>query len=266
MIPQHPLEEWEGPFRTSVGACFVGERVVFRGLDLHHDLGEVSWMDLYVFGITGRRYGETELKVLNALWTYTSYPDARIWNNRVAALAGTTRSTGNLAMSAALAISEAAIFGRQIDLRAIEFLHRARTLVEQGESLSAIVTQELRQRRSLAGYGRPITGEDERLVPLRAYLRKIEFPAGPGQQLAEEIDGILQQNRWRLKMNYGGLAAGVAMDLGFSPRQFYAFAFPAFLAGMQPCYAEALIKPAGGIMPARCSGLTYNGPPQRDWP
>ncbi|MBL8446377.1 MAG: hypothetical protein JNJ44_03075 [Zoogloeaceae bacterium] len=266
MKPCHPLEDWEGPFRTAVGACFGGERVVFRGKDLHRELGEASWMELYVFGITGRRYGERELKVFNALWTYTSYPDSRIWNNRVAALAGTTRSTGNLAMSAALAISEAAIFGRQIDLRAIEFLQRTQKMLDQGEDLAEIVAQELRCRRSLAGYGRPFTADDERLAPLRAHLAQIGFPLGPGQRLAVEIDDVLQRNRWRLKMNYGGLAAALATDLGLSPAEFYSFAFPAFLAGMQPCYAEALEKPAGGIMPTRCAGLAYNGPPPRRWP
>ena len=44
---------------------------------------------------------------MHALWVNTSYPDARIWNNRVAALAGSARSTGNLGVSAALAVSEA---------------------------------------------------------------------------------------------------------------------------------------------------------------
>ena len=114
------LRENVGKVQSRVGGCFMGSHVVFRGKDLHAELGDASWLDLYLFGITGRRFSSAQLRLLEAMWVYTSYPDARIWNNRVAALAGSARSTGNLAISAALAASEAAIFGRGIDLRASE--------------------------------------------------------------------------------------------------------------------------------------------------
>ncbi len=109
------LRENVGKVRSRVGGCFMGSHVVFRGKDLHAELGDASWLDLYLFGITGRRFSSAQLRLLEAVWVYTSYPDARIWNNRVAALAGSARSTGNLAISAALAASEAAIFGRGIE-------------------------------------------------------------------------------------------------------------------------------------------------------
>lgn len=266
MDGRHPLEDYEGPLRTRVGACFPGERAVYRGQDLHADLGQVDWLDLYVFGATGRRYGPDQLKVLNALWSFTSYPDTRIWNNRVAALAGTARSTGSLGMSAALAVSEAAIFGRQIDYRAIEFLQRARRRVEHGEDLAHVVEEELHLRRSLAGYGRPVASGDERMAPTRKLLEEVGMADGPALRLAAEIETILQTGRWRLKMNYAGLVAAIATELGMTPSQYYAFAYPAFLAGMQPCYEEAREKPAGAIMPMRCSAVIYNGAPSRSWP
>ncbi len=112
MTPISPLEQHAGVLRSRMGGAFVGERAVFRGRDLHADLADMDWLALYVFGITGQRYTPAQLKVLHAIWVYTSYPDARIWNNRVAALAGSARSNGNLGMSAALAVSEAHIYGR----------------------------------------------------------------------------------------------------------------------------------------------------------
>src|SRR5574337_1135164 len=93
--------------------------------------------------------------------TFNSYPDTRIWNNRVAALAGSSRSTGNLALSAGQAISEAAIFGRQIDYRALEFLVRARATKERGDDLEAVVSADLQRYRSIAGFGRPMTARSE---------------------------------------------------------------------------------------------------------
>jgi hypothetical protein len=90
------LEQHVGRLITSAGAFFPGERAVFRGHDLHASLKHLDWLELYLFGITGRRFSPQQMKVLHAMWTYTSYPDARLWNNRVAALAGTARSSGNL--------------------------------------------------------------------------------------------------------------------------------------------------------------------------
>ena len=88
------------PLPTRMGQAFVGQRAVFRGHDLHADLKDMDWVELYVFGLTGRRFEPAQVRMLHALWVHTSYPDPRIWNNRVAALAGSARSTGNLGIAA----------------------------------------------------------------------------------------------------------------------------------------------------------------------
>ena len=116
------LDQHVGKLTTSMGAFFPGERVVYRGQDLHSDLKDMDWMELYLFGITGLRFSKQQMKVFHALWTYSSYPDARLWNNRVAALAGTARSTGTLSISAGLAVSEAKLYGWAAVLRSSEFL------------------------------------------------------------------------------------------------------------------------------------------------
>ena len=111
MSHPHPLQAHVGVLRTRVGGAFPGSRAVFRGHDLHQDptVRNLTWVELCAFGITGRRITRDQARVIETMWVWTSYPDARIWNNRVAALAGTTRSTPNLAISAAQAVSEATI-------------------------------------------------------------------------------------------------------------------------------------------------------------
>jgi hypothetical protein len=66
-------------------------------------------------------------------------------------------------------------------------------------------------------------------------------------------------------MNYGGLVAGLAADLGLSPREYYLFLHPAFLAGMVPCYIEASERPEGTLFPLPCDGVAYLGAPKRAW-
>lgn len=259
------LEQSAGRLVTRAGACFPGERAVFRGLDLHAALKDLDWLELYLFGITGRRFTPAQMKVLQAIWSYTSYPDARIWNNRVAALAGTARSTGNLGIAAALAVSEAQVYGRGIDLRAIEFLHRAKAQADAGADLAEWVGAVLECERSIAGYGRPIASGDERIAPMMALVREQGLDGGPYLGLAFEVERILLAGRWRLRLNYGALAAALCADFGLSPREYYFFGIPAFLAGMPPCYLEAAEKPPGLLFPLPCRVMLYEGVSRRRW-
>ncbi|HEU0283227.1 MAG TPA: hypothetical protein VFQ99_05545 [Gallionella sp.] len=259
------LEEYVGHLATRMGAIFPGKRAVFRGHDLHASLKDMDWLELYLFGITGRRFTPQQMIVLQAIWSYTSYPDARIWNNRVAALAGTARSTGNLGIAAALAVSEAQIYGRGIDRRAIDFLLRARASVDAGECLGELVRTVLKKERSIAGYGRPIASGDERIAPMMALVREHGLDGGDYLKLAFEVEKILLAGRWHLHINYGALVAALAADFGLSPQEYYLFMIPAFLAGMPPCYLEAAKKPAGQLFPLPCRIMLYEGVSRRSW-
>lgn len=263
----HPLESWTGPLRSAVGGCFPGERAVFRGHDLHADLRHADWLDLYLFGITGRRHAPAQLKLLHAIWVNTSYPDARLWNNRVAALAGSARSTGVLGLSAALAVSEAAIFGRQIDLAIADFLVRARAAQKAGRELAEVVAEELRKERGIGGYGRPVakSAADERNAVVLDIARGLELAGGEHVRLAFAIEEILLAGRWRMRMNYAALAAALALDLGLSPEEYYYYLFPAFLAGMPPCLIEAGRRPEQATFPLPCRAIRYAGPQRRSW-
>lgn len=259
------LQENVGRVLSQMGAFFPGSHVIFRGQDLHADLKDMAWVELFVFGITGRRFSKEQLHLLQAVWTTTSYPDVRIWNNRVAALAGTARSTGNLGVSAALAVSEASIYGRGIDIRALDFLIRARRHADAGQDLAAFVQDELRRERSIAGYGRPLVSRDERIDHLLALARELGLADGPFLALAHAVRDVLRNGRWRQEMNYAGLAAALAADMGFSPREYYLYGFPAFLAGMLPCFIEAAERPEAALFPLPCSHLRYEGAPSRSW-
>lgn len=267
MNTEKNLESWEGPLRSVVGGCFPGERAVFRGHDLHTDLRDASWLDLYLFGVTGRRHSPAQIRLLYAMWVNTSYPDARLWNNRVAALAGSARSTGILGISAAIATSEAAIYGRQVDIAIADFLIRAKAAVHAGRALADVVAEELQVNRGIGGYGRPVakSAADERNAVVLALAEREGLADGEYVRLAFAIEEILLAGRWRMRMNYAALAAALVMDMGMSPREYYFYLLPSFLAGMPPCYIEATTRPPQATFPLRCTSVRHEGPPRRVW-
>lgn len=259
------LKAHMGRIKSRMGRFFPGERVVFRGKNLHRDLKGIDWVELYLFGITGRRFTPEQVKLLHMVWVHTSYPDARIWNNRIVALAGSARSSSTLAVSAGLAVSEAQIYGRGPGFEIISFLTDTHKRMQAGASLADCVKSQMEAYGRIAGYGRPIINGDERIVPTMAAARELGLDKGPHLALIFALEKHLADAGKPLKMNYAAIAAAFGADLGLSPREHVEFMFPAFLAGMPPCYIEASENPEGSLFPVPCDGILYTGVDKRPW-
>lgn len=267
MTGPHHLLNTETCWTTDLGAWFPEQgRVAFRGKDLLRDLKDLPWMGLLLFGITGNIPSAAQARLFEGIWTIcTSYPEPRLWNNRVGALAGTTRSTAALGIAAATAISEASVYGRRPDIRAIDLLYRLRPQLEQGADLSELLEAELAKYRVIPGYGRPITSQDERIEPLMSLAKTLGFAEGYYVKLVFAIEDTLRHNRRRTRMNIAALAAALAADQGLSPRQYYHYLILSFSAGISACYVDAFSKPEGSFFPLRCERVIYTGHPQREW-
>lgn len=259
------LRHHAGRLRTQVGAAFPGSHAVFRGHDLHRELRHLDWVELYAYGVTGRRLTPAQAEMVQALWTHTSYPDARLWNNRVAALAGSTRSSATLGMVAGMAVSEATVYGGQAALLSMTFLQSALVRVQAGELLSDVVWAET-QRCHIYGYGRPINSTDERLPWIMALAQRLGLHDGAHLKLAFEVEQVLLTRYPQLRMNYTALHAALVADMGLSLREYQLLRVPVFIAGMAPCLAEAAGKPEGVLFATPCSGVAYAGVAPRPWP
>ena len=128
--PEHLLE-CEDNWITELGLSFPDQgRAVFRGKDLLNDLCDLPWMGLLLYGITGRILSPNQIELFEGIWVLSSsYPDPRLWNNRVASLAGTARSTASLGVGAAIAVSEASIYGGRPVIRSVDFIKRLKAKV-----------------------------------------------------------------------------------------------------------------------------------------
>ena len=141
------LVKTENRWVTDLGESFPYEqRVVYRGKDLFKDLSDLRWLGLIMYGVTGRVFSNNQLRLIESLWVLTaSYPDPRLWNNRVAALAATVRSTNSLGVVGASAVSESTLYGHRASIRAIDFFKRMRKKLDAGADLSKEVIRELKK-------------------------------------------------------------------------------------------------------------------------
>ncbi len=259
-----PLLSSEDNWIARMGLSFPGSHVIFRGKDLHKDLGDLDWMELYLYGITGKRYQPEQLRIFNAIFTFTSYPDPRIWNNRVAALGGTAKSTVGLSTAAAIAVSEAKQYGGLPAVKTIELLIKVNKLKKQ-KPLPDVVSDMLDRKVAFFGYGRPIIRHDERVQWFHKLVSEYGFDKGEHYQLAFDIEKELQRHRRGVQMNIAILYAGVAADFGMSPIEYQAYGSLCFVAGMVPCYMDARSRKSGTFLPMRCERINYRGPARREW-
>lgn len=260
-------EEYEariGHLQSIMGGFHPGKGVNVRGLSLHSYWRDRRWFDLYLFALTGKHYEPAEVEFLETVWTYTSYPDPRIWNNRIAALAGSSHAPVALALGAATAASDAGIYGIRATIAAYDFL--AANAGAEDDALLAAIEEELRVKRRLGGYGRPIVAEDERIGPLMQRAAALGIPSGRHVQTAFRVEQLLAAKRWRLKMNYAAITMAFCLDLGMKRHECETFNATAFLAGMPPVWTEARQQAPGLLFPVPVSMVSYEGPPPRAWP
>lgn len=258
------LIEMEGQWTTDMGAWFPGKRVVFRGKDLFTELGDLPWLGLALYAITGKIFKENEIRMIDVLHSMSgSFPEPRLWNNRVAALAGTARATASLAVSAATAVSEATIYGKQADLLAIDFIKRAQLCSK--DSLGDFVLNELKEKRKLGGFGRPIATRDERIAPVLAAAKILHCEGGPHLKTALQIEKFLHDQGLRICLNIGGIAAGICADLGMNNREYNYITVLVFAVGNLACYMDSSSKAVGTFFPLACDRISYSGHGFREW-
>lgn len=254
----------ESHWVTRKGKAFLSDRVVMHGKDLHKELCNYNWIHLYLYAVLGRDPGENVAKMINYYWVSSSYADPSIWPNHVTALAGTVRSTASLALMAGLSISEASLYGRRPEVRALDFFYRAGRWCDDGGQLIDFVDQEKAKGRILYGYGRPLAKTDERIFYTLEKAKELGLADGRHLKMALDVQRHLEEKHG-YAMNVAAVHAGLAADMGLTCQEYQLILSPGFVTGMAPCYQDARDNPEGSFFPVRCCSVKYGGPEKRDW-
>ena len=251
---------------SSVGAAHPGVGAEFRGMDMLTEFKDWNWLSTFYFSATGKKLSKSAEQFLNAIYCMCfSYPDVRIWNNGVAAMAATTRSTAQLGVCGGNAISEADFYGGRPVMKAVDFMQRAQAKAQSGDSLDKIYADEINQKKIIYGYGRPIVSHDERVPPSLSLLKELNMFNRAHIQWAVQFDEFLKTQDTEIRLNICGVFAAFCADEGIAPRDVYYLLVVCYSVGMIACYVDSLKNPEGYLFPFDCESIHYSGQGVRNW-
>lgn len=225
--------------RASSGVVDIGRQVIVHGKDVHHDCRRMSFVQYFLFSATGRDFGAAVARVFEQLWIISGYADARIWCNRVAGFMGSARVDPALSTSAALAACNNERYGFRAMATAFAFQSAVpEPLAARNEWLA----EALRAGTPPPGYARPVAGPDERIAAGLQILADAGLRAGPALRRAF---WVRQRTKAALgvDMHVTALWAAVALDLGFTAREYDAFMQLVFTPGFVAVHADQLARP-----------------------
>ena len=192
-MSQNELEKLHKSYSTKAGLAYLSEGSVFRNKDLHRDLGNKTWFELNLFGITGREFSERELKVINYIWLSTSYADVRIWPNRITALASSGRTTPILSLVGGVASCDAELFVAKPLVSCLSMYLSFADKITEGRALPDLLAEKIQAQKTIFGFGRPITSVDERVPHLVSFLHDLGMDNGAFFRMAFQIEAYLKQ-------------------------------------------------------------------------
>jgi hypothetical protein len=266
MSSPKPWDAYRNRIRTCIGKWLGGEDVIVRGHRLLDDLlPRLSLMQLQVLNITGRIVDDVLAQWLEKSFFMVSYPDARIWCNQIAALAGANGASPVAAATAACLGADSRTYGSsQTQWLAMTTLRQLCLDHQRGVPINQLAARFPIKHGlpAIMGFARPANKTDERLEPMRKLTAQLGFTPGPHQIFAGQLADWLKAE-FGADMNIAGFMAAFLLDQGFTPEEIYQLRALAVANGAMACYGDRVGQPEFTFLPQRCGDVLYSGPEVR---
>ena len=260
-------EQQRGRIRTRKGGWHIGEGVKAGNYSLLEQLlHENTPNDVLFLHVHGYLPDPAISRFIDGVVTCMSYPDARIWCNQIAALAGTSGCHPIVGIGAALMASDSSLYGPGTTEASCAFIAEGRAALAAGQSAADFLAERRRQRRpQTPGYARPIAQGDDRVAEIRTLAARLGLTEGEHVRAGDAIGAAIGGNDGSA-MNFMGIVSAFWLDLGLLPRNGELLFSMCIGAGAAACFEEADQAPRGTFLPLRCDDIEYTGVAPREWP
>ena len=263
-------DSYRGKIKSKRGQWKVGQGVISHGYDLLSEIvGEKSVTESQILNATGKMPSPEFAKWVEAATLCLTWPDPRIWCNRIGALGGSSGATSIASVCSGIQASDSSTYGPYTLKDGLRLIYRAKQEIADKEiSVEEFVYQEVKKHGGkplLMGYARPIAKGDERVTAMRRVTNQLGYKPGEHMVLADQIEEILRRE-FDEAMNICGYISGFFADQKMTVNEVYRIFGIMVAGGVLACYVDAAEREKGTFAPLRVEDIHYTGPEIRQVP
>ena len=203
---------------------------------------------------------------LEGLFICLSWPDPRIWCNKMGAFSAMTRAGPTAAIAAGGLAGDSTMYGPGTVPAVDAFLKSAyKQIIEQGRSVEEFVDDVAYRGGKLhaPGFARPLAKGDERITAMRRYADELGFVAGDYENLANRIEDHLAQREGE-GLNLSGYFTAFMYDRGYSMQELMGITAWCISTGVYAAYFEQIERPPEAFLSLKVDDIEYTGPERRE--
>jgi citrate synthase len=255
-------DDQRGKIKSKKGGWKIGQKIECHGLDLMEDVvGKLSYMQLVILNATGRLESKEMAAWFESIHICLSWPDSRIWCNRVGSLGGSVGANTVASVCAGVMAADSTSYGPRTIMAGIDLIVRAYESVKSGSDVEQFVADEVKSKGGkpfLMGYARPVVRGDERIVVLEKNTALLGFQRGGHLDIAYQIESILDRN-FGESMNLNGYISAFVSDHGFSALEIYRICSVIVSSGVAACHVNNVDERHGSFAPLQIQDIEYIG-------
>ena len=251
------------------GGWQIGSGIETHGYSLLDEIhGKCSLFQVMILNVTGRLPERRLADLVEGVFICSSWPDPRIWCNKLGAFSAMTRTSATAAIAAGGLAGDSKLYGAGTGVSIDAFITEAdQRINNEGWSLPSFMEAVAYKNGKLQapGYARPLAKGDERVVAMRRYASELGFQPGHFESLANRIEDYLFERDGE-GLNSSGYFVVFMKDQGYTIDEIMGIAAWAIATGVYASYFEYVDQPPGIFLPLRISDIVYSGPAKRKTP
>ncbi len=265
-------DKWDksrGKIFSKKGGWEIGKGIVTHGYSLLEDIhGHCSMFQVMMMNVTGVLPEKRLADMLEGFCICMSWPDARIWCNKIGVFSALTKTSATAAIAAGGLAGDSKIYGPGSGITVGPFMR----LVHQKLSVEKIPVDQFAEENAYRhgklfapGFARPLAKGDERVPAMKKMARQLKYERGEFMRAAEELENYLQEREGEA-LNLAGYFAAFMMDQGYSDEQIMGITAMSVTGGIYAGYFEYLHQDPHAFLPLRVDDIEYTGPKTRRVP
>jgi citrate synthase len=262
-------DQYRGKIYSRKGGWTMGQGIQSHGYSLLDEIhGKATMTQLMIMNITGSLPEARLAQFVDGFFICLSWPDTRIWCNKIGVFSALTRSSITAAIAAGGLAGDSKIYGAGTARAVSKFVDLAyQQIIEKRLSIKDFFDNFAYERGKLKapGFARPLAKGDERIPAMTRLARKLGYKTGTYMQMVTDMEAYLVESQGE-GMNLAGYFTAFMKDQGFSVDEIEGIAAFAVSGGVYAAYFEYINQSPNSFLPLRVNDIEYIGPEARKVP